>query len=621
MRHLLKILIAVVFVLSLLAGVFTVSLVSQIRDYGTLINYVGIVRGATQRLVKLEISGIPSPDLVAYLDSILQNLNTGQGKYGLVKLNDPDYNNNLRALSILWQELKTEIQAVRNGAPTDGLLQLSEVYFKLANDTVFAADLYSVAQTNKLSIWIILIVMATAATWVAVLIFYLRRLNRLEHDNRGLADIAYFDRLTGAPNLEKFKLDAQYQISSMPSRKFAVIYVDFNNFKYMNDVFGYSYGDSLLCEYTNILKESLGPTDVFCRVSADNFLILRAYESKEKLLNIQHFVDIEIAKFALATKEKNFISMSGGICCCEDLDEQLQISDLIERANFARKSAKATFSRTSYVFYDESIRQRMLSEKDIENNMHAALDNGEFIVYMQPKVNIASGQIASAEALVRWRMASGELMSPGIFIPLFEKNLFIIKLDKYVFEQVCIWLHSRIQSGQLVVPVAVNVSRMQLYDPSFVDTYVSIKNMYNIPDYLLEIEFTESVVYENISHLLGIIKSLKANGFCCALDDFGNGYSSLHLLKNLPVDVLKIDGMFFREAEDLARANTVVKGIVLLAKQLNLLTVAEGVEHEEQVSFLRSIGCDLVQGFIYYKPMPIVELEKLLLNKDCGSVI
>lgn len=612
MRYLLKLLIIVAFLLSLTAGIFTVNLVMQIRDYGTLINYVGIVRGATQRLVKLEMSGTPHQELVDYLDGILHNLNTGNGEYGLVKLDDSDYNAKLKALNVLWQNLKEEIGNVRNGAAPDSLIPISEAYFKLANDTVFAADSYSISQTNKLSIWIILIVVTTAITWVAVLVFYLRQLNRLEHDNRGLSDIAYFDRLTGAPNIEKFKLEAQSYIDSSPNRKFAVIYIDFNNFKYMNDVFGYSYGDSLLCEYTNILQKSLGVMDTFCRVSADNFLILRFYESKDRLLSVQRFVDDEIAKFALATKEKNFISMSGGICCREDIGEQMQIMELAERANFARKLAKAS-SGTSYVFYDESIRERMLSEKDIENNMQSALESGEFIVYLQPKVNIATGKIAAAEALVRWRMESGELMSPGIFIPIFEKNLFIIKLDQYVFTRVCIWLSRRIRSGKPVLPISVNVSRMQLYDPAFVETYVAIKSKYSIPDHLIEIEFTESVVYENLEHLLTIIKDLKANGFHCALDDFGNGYSSLHLLKNLPVDVLKIDGMFFRDAEDLERANTVVQGIVLLAKKLNLQIVAEGVEHQEQVDFLRSIGCDLVQGYVYYKPMPPADFEKILI--------
>lgn len=611
MRRLLKLLIIVIFLLSLLVGVFAVSLVSQIRDYGTLINYVGIVRGATQRLIKLEISDQPSNELIIYLDDILFDLNTGRGNYGLVTLEDPDYTAKLAKLNSLWAQLKAEISNVRNGADKARLLQISEDYFKLANDTVFAADVYSSSQTNKLSIWIVIIVVATAATWLAVLIFYLHRLHKLEHDNRGLSDIAYFDKLTGAPNLEKFKLDAQKYITAQPQQKFAIIYSDFNNFKYMNDVFGYSYGDSLLCEYARVLKETLGAMDAFARVSSDNFLVLRAYNNKSELLEMQQVVDDQIAKFALATKEKNFISISAGICCREDTNEQLSISDLIERANFARKLAKSD-SRSNYIIYDESIRERMLSEKDIENKMHVALENGEFIIYLQPKVDIAQNKVISAEALVRWSTAAGQLLPPGIFIPIFEKNLFIIKLDQHVFTSVCIWLSQRLAQGKPVLPIAVNVSRMQLYDPDFVDTYVAIKQQYQIPDHMLEIEFTESVVYENIEHLFSIINELKANGFYCSLDDFGNGYSSLHLLKNLPVDVLKIDGMFFRDTDDLKRANAVVKGVVLLAKNLHLKIVAEGVELESQVEFLRSIGCDMVQGYVYYRPMPVSDFEQLL---------
>ncbi|MEG0804573.1 MAG: GGDEF domain-containing phosphodiesterase, partial [Pygmaiobacter sp.] len=394
--------------------------------------------------------------------------------------------------------------------------------------------------------------------------------------------------------------------------KFAVLYVDFENFKALNDVFGYSYGDKILQQYAAILRADMGKFDVFCRVSTDNFLILRSYSEKSELALQQRTVDQKISSFAIsAAKEQYFIRTSCGCCCREDVVEELKISDLIERANFARKTAKQR-SAPNYVVYNESLRQKMLAEKVIENHMQTALENGEFLVYFQPKVSLETGKIACAEALSRWICEDGTMISPAEFIPIFERNLFIIQLDQHVLRQVCRWLHERLVQHLSLVPISVNVSRMQLYDPAFVSTYAQIKQEYGIPDDLLQVEFTESVIFEDMDLLLRIIRDLKAHGFHCSLDDFGKGYSSLNLLKSLPVDELKLDGLFFEETLDHERAQIVVSCVVDLAKKLKLQIVAEGVETTSQVSFLQSIGCHLVQGFVFYRPMPCAEFGKLL---------
>lgn len=611
MKRYFKVSLLALFLLLIVLSSFMVRLITDIQSYGKLINYVGIVRGATQRLIKLEISQQPNDGLIVYLDQILQELNTGEGDIGLILIDDTTYLNDLDQLNAMWGEIKTDIQNVRMGYDSAEVLQLSERYFELANDTVFAAETYSNTQTQSLFVMI----MAALLIWLCFLIAYVQQMFRLEKKKQELNEKIYRDKLTGASNLEKFKIDADQIIEEHKNKKFAVIYADFENFKYVNDVFGYEYGDSILKEYVTILKNSMSTLDTFCRVSADNFVIMRCYDKKENLLDQQKKVDEQISEFAMNSKNKYYISLYCGICCVEDVIEQIKVAGLVERANFAKMTVKnQTINR--YAFYNESIRNKMRAEKAIENQMRSALETKQFVVYLQPKVSLTSNKINCSEALVRWIMPIRGMVPPDEFIPIFEKNMFIVSLDQYVMEEVCRWLRRQMDEGYPVKPVSVNVSKMQLYEAEFVKTYASIKNKYGIPENMLEIEFTESVVFENFPQLLQIVDNLKREGFRCSLDDFGKGYSSLNLLKNLPVDVLKLDGLFFDEQENRAKARTVITGIVSMVKNLHIEIVAEGVEKEEQVEFLRKIGCDLVQGYVFYRPMPMNDFEKLLIQES-----
>lgn len=185
-------------------------------------------------------------------------------------------------------------------------------------------------------------------------------------------------------------------------------------------------------------------------------------------------------------------------------------------------------------------------------------------------------------------------------------------MDQYVFEEVCRWFRSRLRQGLPILPVSVNVSKVRFYTPDFTKTYIAIKDRYEIPDQVLEIEFTETVAFENQVYMREIVKELHDNGFTCSLDDFGTGYSSLGVLKNMSFDVLKLDGSFFRDSKDITRERKIISGVISMIQDLEIRTVAEGVEQEEQVEFLRNIGCDLIQGYYYYRPMPLDAFERLL---------
>lgn len=352
-------------------------------------------------------------------------------------------------------------------------------------------------------------------------------------------------------------------------------------------------------------KELLG------RDMADRFVILRRYESRDELLKTQEQVDEEFLNSSLVKSNRHLMTIAGGICCAEDMVEEAEAVRMVDRANFAQKEVKNKPGKR-YAFYGEEIRRKLIAEMSVKDRMQEGLDNEEFVVYMQPKIGVKDGTVKAAEALVRWEVPGKGLLSPGFFIPVLEKNHFIGKVDRYVFEKVCIWFRERMEKGETVVPVSVNVSKIQFYSPDFIPVYAGIKKKYEIPDKMLEIELTESVAFEHEEYLLQIVRELHENGFLCSLDDFGTGYSSLGLLKYLPIDVLKLDGVFFRVSVDVKREQTILKYIINMVKQLHISTVAEGVEREEQVEFLKSVDCDLIQGFVFYRPMPIREFEKVL---------
>ena len=604
--------LVVLFLLFVLLGTVTIHTIIQAQSYGKLVNYVGIVRGASQKLVKLELAHEPNDELINYLDEILEELLTGNGPYDLPLVKDGDYRLDLENLNDMWTSMKESIMEFRQGT-IDGneLLELSEDYFTQANETVFSADRYSSAQIHMLSSICIGMFATMLLVWGLLFLALSRKVTFLESENKQLSDLTRRDPLTGIYQYESFKEKAQLLLDNAGNKKYAVVYTDFTDFKYINDVFGYAYGDSILSRYGEILRTGLQEDEICGRVTADNFVLLLHYSDKEEVASRQRRADKQITEYMHSSPSSQSIATNCGICCLEDVVEDLKIEGYLDRANFARKTVK-NGSNHNYVFYNESIRRHLREEKNVEGQMHDALKNHEFLVYYQPKVELKTGRIGCSEALVRWQTSDGTIIPPDRFIPVFERNFMIHRLDQYVFEEVCRWLRHMLDEEKTALPVSVNVSRLQFYDPDFVKRYVEIRDKYHIPPQLLEIEFTESIAFDNTGFLLAIVKSLKANGFSCSIDDFGKGYSSLSLLKELPVDVLKIDSYFFLESNDHSRDLDLVRSIIELVHKFNIRTVAEGIEVPEQVEYLKKFECDYVQGYVFYRPMPQAKYEALL---------
>lgn len=614
MKNLGKISVIVLFLLSIFVGSFTVYSISKVQSYGTLINYLGIARGATQRLVKLELQQQPHDELIAYIDDIIYDLKNTDGKYGLEKIPNVDYQQQFSALNTLWHRVKSNIYAVRqNPANSPLLLQSSEVHFEIANNTVFAADNYTTSKSHQLTLLSALMLAGIIIMWIALFMVYLRKLYSLESSNKTLYDITTKDPLTGAYNFETFKKKAQ-KLLTQTTKNYSLSYVDFADFKYINDVFGYKYGDEILINYAATISNELRTGEVLGRVSADNFVILRYYNEKNDIMVRQQQVDIKITEFMHDMYGGQAVSVQCGICYLEDLAEDLQIEGILDRANYARKTVKTGLNR-KYAVYDESIRKQLRYEKSIENRMLKSLENEEFLVYFQPKVDLQTGLATQAEALVRWQTDEGLIIPPDKFIPIFEKKYLISSLDQYVFKKVCAFIRRRLDAGLPVNTISVNVSRLQFYNSDFVKTYEDIKNKFRIPDHLLEIEITESIAFDNVTFLEKTVSELKSKGFLISIDDFGTGFSSLSLLKNIPIDVLKIDQSFFRESIHKEKDNIVIKGIIDLVNKLSIRTVAEGIETAEQVAFLKSVNCNMIQGYFFYRPLPEDKFEAIL-NKE-----
>lgn len=599
------------FTLLVAACLISINSIIQIKRYSRWINYLGIVRGASQRVFKLETNSLPNDDLIRYVDEILFDLLNGNGKYNLPRISDKEYNNNLLELNKKWNEIKNNISDVRNGNEKSQFLNLSEDFFNLANSTVFSADKYTRIYSSKLMFLIIILSIISLVTCIVIFILQLKYQVFLEKTNDKFRKLIFKDELTEGNNLKQFKIEADILIKENKNDKFAIIYLDFENFKYCNDILGYKYGDYILKEYNRLLELDNQKKETSGRVSGDIFVILRKYYNKNELLKRQLNLDKHFKEFLEKNNNSYQASIYGGICCLEDIDENntnIKIKNLIDKANFAQKTIKGGI--TNYTFYDKYIKNKMLEENFIKNNINKAINTGEISTYFQPKVELKEMKIESAEALTRWNN-NGKFISPSIFIPILEKNFLINTLDQYIFESVCQWLKKQLDNYKRVISISVNVSKIQFYSTDFIKIYTDIKEKYNIPDRVIIIEFTESIIFDDMKKVEKIINELHNNGFLCAMDDFGKGYSSLNTLKNMKVDIIKFDSLFFDDSEYKEREKIIIEEIVTLANRLDMKTVAEGIEKTEQVEFLKEIKCDLIQGYVFYKPMPLSDFEKI----------
>lgn len=422
------------------------------------------------------------------------------------------------------------------------------------------------------------------------------------------------DPLTHMPNLESFIQMTEKMIQSHPDQSYAVIRMDIDKFRIINQMYGTKEGDNILRYIGVKIQEWAGPIleiSTYCRISSDMFCICMPADA----CSIQEVIDfIQASLHAYPIKFDMIMSFGVYITCEEDRKEQTAVSTLMDRAASAQRMVKNSYVN-HVAYYDSVIRKKEIAEQIITSEMKKALETEQFQLYLQPKCEMDTGKIIGSEALVRWIHPSYGIISPGEFIPVFEKNGFISELDYYMLRMTCKMIRRWLDEGKTVYPISVNVSRTDLYNPNLLEQIKECVQEFDVPHDLIAFELTESAFVSDNMQLHNLAKLLQENHFHVMMDDFGSGYSSLNSLREIPVDVLKMDLKFLPPSSDDRRGKVILQSIVEMAKRLGLDVIVEGVETIEQAEFLLSIGCRNAQGYYFYRPMPVSEYERCLEAK------
>lgn len=422
------------------------------------------------------------------------------------------------------------------------------------------------------------------------------------------------DALTGLYNRQGFYRHARELLDANPQRRLVLVRCDIDRFKAYNDLCGTQAGDKLLAEFGRVVRRTRwAELTLFGRIEGDHFCALLPMDRLDV-----HQLGVVQEEWLKSVAPSYRVTSSIGIY--EIVDPSIEISLMCDRALLALNTVKQSYA-VKLAWYDDKLRSRMMSEQALVDEMEAALREGQFVLYFQPQVNYAQGTLVGAEALVRWQHPQRGVIGPGEFIPVFERNGFILKLDAYVWEKACQYLHSKLaQDKAYRLPLSVNISRYDIYDPALCARLHGLVQKYAVPPELLKLEITESAYMENPQQLVDVVKELKRLGFTVEMDDFGSGYSSLNTLKDVPVDVLKLDINFLSAGVDDARGGLILYSMIHMAHWLKLPVIAEGVETGEQADYLQGLSCQYMQGYHFGRPMPADEFDAFAQRSKKGEI-
>ena len=432
---------------------------------------------------------------------------------------------------------------------------------------------------------------------------------------RRTARYLYFDAVTGGKNWLYFTDKSKKIIRRCKpgKRLYAMVSLRMERYQGYCACYGVAEGEAVVEQINRILRKALKRNELYARYTEAEFGLLMAYDTPERVMARLNLIREELVK----SMEPHKIDFNLGIC---EAHYKMGVDELYSNASIARKSIPAGTSEKLF-WFNEKLKEDQLWERFVEENMERALAAGELHVYLQPKYNAETKRLGGAEALIRWISPTEGFIGPGKFIPIFEKNGFITKIDDFMLRSVARLQAQWVREGKNVVPVSVNISRAHFTQEDLAEHICRIVEEEGAPKELIELELTESAFFEDKETLINTVERLKAMGFAVSMDDFGAGYSSLNSLKDLQLDVLKIDADFFRgKEENEERGSLIVSETIRLAKNLGMTTVAEGIESAEQVEFLARNGCDLIQGFYFAKPMPVADYE-LKMEEDASKSI
>ena len=424
----------------------------------------------------------------------------------------------------------------------------------------------------------------------------------LLHTTRKTTKVIYTDMVTGGANQLFFEKrgNALIKRAARRGRKYAVVHLKMRKYRSYCTCFGVKEGEVLIEKCYNLLKKQINKKELMAHRENAQFALLLTYDNREAL--VDRIEKIEKVLNSVSPNIKLYFGVGIYLVEVGDKDIEQLYNNALLACDMLGDEAE-----NKMAFFDVEMNNQRIWERKVEDDMNRALANKEFQVYLQPKISTTEEALAGAEALVRWIHPQEGFIPPNKFIPIFEKNGFITKLDDYMLEEVASLQAQWIEEGRKIVPISVNISRAH-FTRSDLATHIStIVDKYQVPHNVIELELTESAFFDDKKLLLNTIDQLRESGFHVSMDDFGAGYSSLNSLKEMHIDVLKIDADFFRGADVEERGLLIVSEVIDLAKKLEMKIVAEGIESREQVDFLIDQECDLIQGYFYAKPMPVAE--------------
>lgn len=423
-------------------------------------------------------------------------------------------------------------------------------------------------------------------------------------ETAAMVNLLQYDRLTGIYSKEFFYQRVKDILMRHPEQRYDIICSDIENFKLVNDVFGVSAGDQLLKNVAELYTDFMKDWGICGRLNADQFMCLLEHRweyTDEMFINANAHINSP-------ANIKNVV-MKWGIYHIED--RTISVEQMCDRALLAAKSIKGQYGKY-FATYDDKLRSSLLREQAISDSMETALAKRQFEIYIQPKYRIMDDKLSGAEALIRWNHPEWGFQSPAQFIPIFERNGFITNLDQFVWDETCAALRDWDDRGYPGISVSVNVSRADIYNADLINILLGITGKYGLDPSRLHLEITESAYTEDPEQIIDTVRSLRELGFLIEMDDFGSGYSSLNMLNQMELDILKLDMKFIQSETAKPVKEGILRFIMDLARWMDLAVVAEGVETKEQLERLREAGCDYAQGYYYAKPMPRADFERLL---------
>ena len=433
----------------------------------------------------------------------------------------------------------------------------------------------------------------------------------LKKNQEHIKKLAYNDYLTQLPNRIAFTEVLDNVLYTLRQEEIiAIMHIDIDDFKVINDTLGHSYGDELLIDVTHRLKQAITEDDYLARSGGDEFILL-----SQNIMDISQYED-KIKKimkvfsypFVLSTKEF-FITVSIGIVLAPTNGKTSQV--LLKNVDTAMYEAKAN-GKDTYCYFNDSMNVNLMKKIEMQSELRTAIENREFVAYYQPQIQLSDNQLVGFEALIRWKKEDGELVSPADFIPLAEETGLIVPIGQYVLIEACKELKLWNDKGYKDLTMAVNLSVRQFRDRDFVQMLKDIIDEVGVNPKNLELEITETLALEDLELTVTTIRKLQEFGVKFALDDFGTGYSSMRYLKELPINILKIDKSFLDTITENESDQKIVQTIIAMARILHLEVIAEGVESEAQAEYLKNANCDKVQGYLYSKPVPSQEAYELI---------